>query len=165
MDSKKNIAFAWLIAASIVCHVAALLVMSAYIASGASFAYTEPIQWRSLLDGFTRIDASAIQRATQPADWFLLTSALAGLALVYLTRKKVRSIARFVFFLIQPALFYTGWAGLILVVVFPFEALKLDGEWFGERSPILMSLGIWIAVSLFVAIRSLRLNTPEAQPA
>jgi hypothetical protein len=156
MRKTANVGFAWIIVTCLICHVAALLVVSAYHASGTTFAYTEPIRWRQLFDGFGRIDAQAIERATTSADWFLVAFGIVGLALVIRTRNQVRSLPRFMFFLVQPVLFYTGWVGLILVAAFPFEALKLDGEWLRERSPVLMSLGCWILACVFIALRSLK---------
>jgi hypothetical protein len=134
----------------------AILLMSAYNASETAFPYTEPIKWGRLFKGFTHIDLKAISSATKFSDWLLMMLTIVGFLIVILTRSQIRSFPRFLFFMAQPFLFYAGWSGLILIIAFPFEAIRLDGEWLGESSPILMSAGCWVIASLFIAVSGLK---------
>ena len=156
MQQQSNINFGGLILACILCHAMASLVMSAYYASGAPLEYTEPIRWHQLLTGLERMNASAVKSALRVSDLVFFAATFLGLALIFSTRNQVRSIPRFLFFIFQPVLFCRGWVGLVLLIAFPFEARKLDGEWLEEQSPTLMSLGVWIAVSMLIAFSSLK---------
>lgn len=154
MHDAGNMAFPMLIALCFICKLAAIMLTSAYYASDATFSYKEPIQWHQLLLGLPKIDAASVKSATQCDDWFVMGASVIGFVLVLWSADKVKSISRFVFFLVQPLVFLNGWVGIVLLFMFPFELIHLDGEWIGEHSPTLMSTGCWLIVSGIIAFRS-----------
>ena len=145
--------FPVVISLCILVHMAALLMMGVYEANGGSLEYPKLSNWVWFSTGLKRLNWLDIVRAAQPLDFLMLISMLFGL---WLTRPKSTGVGSKLcewFFGVQSLVFVKGFLGMFFLVLLLLRVDHIDGEWFGERTPLLISTALWISTSACVALR------------
>jgi hypothetical protein len=143
--------------ACFILHVAAIVLTGLYLSSGRR-SYTEPVRWETLSAGMSNLSLRALGNGVGSYDWLVLLAIGAGAFLV-LSNKAING--RVIGFLAaQPIIFSPFAAGLVLWVALPFELTRLDGEWFEEGTPFLLSSSAWLAACAIMAVIAYRHRRP-----
>jgi len=150
---KSTRAFMLLIIGCLVLYVAALSLVAIYYAGG--IGWTTILTWKLIAEGYGKVTPHSFAEAFSGDDLLLLIPAGIGLLVVFVTRNQRRSVWRFTYFALQLLIVFYGWLGLLLLIQLPFEITSLDGEWLGEDFPILITAGVWLLVSAYIAVASL----------
>lgn len=130
-------------------HVAAILVTWVYESSKLPRAYDEALNWSQFSSGLTNLNVEALKKGIGLSSWLLLFAIGGGIAMAL--RSRTTSAWSLGFFTVQPVIFGWAWVGLLLWLALPFEVFRLDGEWFEEQTPLLLSSGLWIGVCALCA--------------
>lgn len=135
-------------------HLLALVLTAAYNAS--NLTYTDLVSWKLIFSLSRAITPSSISTAFSFFDLLFVLVLVVAAVVLLRTKMEPRSLKRILYFSAQPILFFPGWIGLVFLITTLTLDAPIDGEWFGEWTPKLIAYGIWIVVSLGIAILSYR---------
>jgi hypothetical protein len=127
---------------------------------GNRMEFNKPLTVGLVWEGLRRTKISDVERVTNLRSILVITAALVGLLVMGLSWQQPKSSLRVTFFIAQALIFYWGWVGLffglctLLSLFTPLNISRLDGEWLAEGMPTLIAEGVWIAVSLTIAVLS-----------